>query len=268
MLEATPDPDHDFRKAVRARYFRALAGPKQIGILAAGLIANLLFRNVLFDWLSTQLRWYENMTMVVLGLSVDFYLLCLGTLAYQTFQTYSAAGIFRDLRQAGVRGWSVFAPFLQVLFLLILVDPVIEGLVAAVTGYEPSRLAFVGYLTSLLYAPIAAALIATVILLMNLKRWPLLLQYFLLLGLTFGSAMALTTGGEVLEPYYRQWNPDHSGSAMLKALASLAGGSWNNFANLYAYYTMLLVEGVVLAVLLVPLYTYTRGVAQRQFEKL
>jgi MFS family permease len=260
--------ERDFRRAIRARYFRAFVAPAPLGILATGLLANLLFHNWAIDRLSDRFGWYRSMTVILFVLSIDFYVLCLISLAESTFQTYRTAGIFRDLHVAGVKPWNALRPFLGALIVLLLADTMIEGLVTTFIEHEPARLAAFGFLITLLYAFPAALFLASLILAMNLFNLPKLVQFFISLLLGFLAVLMISSLSDAWQPGFSRWNPDESNSAILKDIVQFAGASWNLFAMNYASYAAMFVQAVILALLSVPLYLYVRRLAHRKFSSL
>lgn len=205
--------------------------------------------------------------MVILGLSVDFYLLCLVGLTHHTFQTYANSGIYRDLRTAGVRAWDVFRPLLEVLMVLIIADTAIEALLDIVLGHQPAGLAVLGYMLMLVYAFIAALFTGCILVAMNLLRLQLVLQYFAILTLSFLSLSAVSKMADALQPSLHAWNPDKRAGGLMHAIARLAGAQWNNFSDQYAYYAALIAEGVLFTVLSVPLYALVRRISEARFPK-
>lgn len=266
------DAGRDFRRAIRARYFRAFLAPRPLAILAVGLLSNLLLHHWAFDILSERFGWYRSMAVIIFGMSVDFYLLCLVGLTHSTFEAYSQAGVFRDLHVAGVRAWHVMKPLLEVLILLIVADTAIEGLVAAVTGHEPFGLLVAGYAGTMLYAFIAGVFIGLLILGMNLMRVRGLGQYFTIILISFVTLYAVSQLADYWEPALRSSRASSSRASHIRRivayLSDVTSATPANFSVEYAYYAALMLEGTVLAILTLPMYQYVRRVAERRFALL
>ena len=204
------------------------------------------------------------MTMVILGLSIDFYLLCLVSLTHSTFETYCRAGIFRDLHVAGVRPWDAIQPLVQVLIVLVLGDVAVESMVAVATNHDPVGFALFGISISVLYAIVAALFTSCLITFMNLRRLPLLIQFFITLGYSFAALLVISSLSEMWEPAFRSFDSP----GWWNAITAVTHASWSNFASAYAYYAAFLAEGVVLGLLSIPFYGYVRKLSATQFANL
>jgi hypothetical protein len=270
LPEPAPESSHqqDFRRAILQRYLRAYLVPSALIALGIGMVLNVVYRYVAFNWLSEKFRIYESMTAVVFFLSIDLYLLVLYSVSSGVFRRYSDNGIFRDLYVSGLRSWQIFSPLIEVLSLLVFADALVEGVIASLTTHEPGRVPIIGFIATMVFSVIVSVFIACCYTVLHLRQTSKAVGYGFVFAISYATAAALAALADVFEPVIAGWRSAEDLPFFARMLNSVSGSSSQLFSSLFAGYIAQSIIGLVLLALLPPLYMYTRRLAESRYARI
>lgn len=174
--EPSPHAEEDAANAIRSRYVRTLFTVPNMLILLGALVWNLWYHHHGFNLLSDKLALYRNMHLVMAGLALDFFLLCLIALVFVFFQSWFQGRIYYDLYLTGLRPWTVHTPLLQCITLAILLDTLLETSISAAIEPHNFVVGALGVGVGLIYGLISGWFIAVALLCFNLHKLNLTLQ--------------------------------------------------------------------------------------------
>jgi len=232
--------DSEFRKALFRRYLSDLGGRKGFLALGIGLIANLLMHYWAFDQISSALGLYRSMTLVIAGLSVDYFALILTGLVFGTWRRFHGSGFFRDLQLTGVSAWEATRPLLLLIFWLVLADALVETGIALIFQSEKPLVNLATVFTGVFFGLVMASWMAHLLVLMNQLKVFLTAQFGIILTLGFGTLFGISALQEYLHVLTRDWDKSIGWKHRFVEI-STAGetSSWFSYNHHYTYFVAL-----------------------------
>lgn len=226
----------EFRKAITSRYIRAIFAGYGGVVLALALATNLLMHHWLFNQISNAVGLYRSMALVILGLSIDFFVLALVATCDAVYTRFMEGGMYRDLQLAAVQPWEAVRPLAFIVFWSVMFDTLIEAGFATFVLHDPPAIKVLGFLIGLAYGLCAGLFLSGLILLFCLYRVPSTLQLSSVVAISFSINFAVTTLADSWQPGLASWG-DNSGWRERLAL-NLSGSSelWRSYATYTSYY--------------------------------
>ena len=238
------------RESYRAvlRRFAYLFLVKNGFILAGALAVNLIIHHLAFNWISESLELYRDMRLIILALSVDFFLIVLVFVSERVFRLHRDSGMFQELHLTGIRPDDVLTAFRRVLCLLVVGDTVIESAVGAMTSYELPEITLAGLVVSCIFGVAAGWMYANLILLLNLLRRGVWLQLALFCGLNFLILLVFSEASDRLGEQIMNWNqPDNSKWNLVNTVTRNRPVLWSSYSPQLSYFFVMLMESVLFA---------------------
>jgi hypothetical protein len=239
------------RESYRAvlRRFVSLLLVKNGFLLGGALAVNLILHHLAFNWISERLELYRDMRLVILALSIDFFLIALVFVSENVFRLHRDSGMFQELHLTGTRPDDVLAAFRRVVCLLIIGDTVIESAVGAMTSYELPEITLAGLVASCVFGVAAGWMYANLILLLNLLRRSVWLQLVLFCGLNFLTLLVFSEVSDRLGEHIIHWNrPESSKLNVVNMITRNRPVLWTNYSSQLSYFFIMLVESILFVV--------------------
>lgn len=250
--------DLDFRKALRSRYLRAIFGGYGGVVLALALVTNLLMHHWLFNRISDAVGLYRSMALVILGLSIDFFVLALVATCDAVYVLFKESGMYRDLQLAAIQPWEAVRPLALIAFWSVIFDTLIEAGFATILLHDPPAIKVLGFFIGLGYGIFAALFVSRLILLFCLYRVPRTVQLMVVIAISFGINFSVTSLADLWQPGLTGWAQN---GGWRKALALHVSGSsevWRSHTTYTSYYFALLAASSVIGAAGIALHFWAR----------